>query len=203
MERVKPLSQILRELTAAEEGTLSVGQIVSAFGPRALGALLFLFAAPNLLPLPPGSSTVLGAPLVLLSPQLVLGVRRLWLPRRAGQSTISAATLHRVFGRITPWLERIEQISRPRLSFLFSPLGDRLLGLICVSLSLVLILPVPLGNLLPAAAISALSLSLVLRDGFIALLGYALAATSWTVLVLAGHLIIRIFDHTLTLLGMA
>ncbi|MFN3521131.1 MAG: exopolysaccharide biosynthesis protein [Phenylobacterium sp.] len=203
MEHVKPLSQILRELTAADEGTLSVGQIISAFGPRALGALLFVFAAPNLLPLPPGSSTVLGAPLVLLAPQLALGVRRLWLPPNAGRRTIRASTLHQAFGRIIPWLERVEHVSRPRLGFLFGRFGDRFLGLMCVGLSLVLILPLPFGNLLPAAAITALSLSLVLRDGVLALLGYALAAASWSVLYVAGGAIMGFFRHMLTLLGTA
>ena len=49
---------------------VSVGEIVDRFGTRAFGALLFIFALPNLLPLPPGSSTVLGAPLLLLAPQV-------------------------------------------------------------------------------------------------------------------------------------
>jgi hypothetical protein len=203
MEHQKPLSQILRELTAPDEGALSVGEIVSAFGPRALGALLFIFAAPNLLPLPPGSSTVLGAPLVVLAPQLALGVRQLWLPRRTGERRISAAMLHKTFGRITPWLERVEHVSRPRLSFLFGGWGDRLLGLTCVGLSLVLILPLPFGNLLPAAAISALSLALILRDGLLAMLGYGLAVASWSVLVLAAGVIWRFLEHALTVLGAA
>lgn len=203
IEHARPLSQILSEVTAGEDGVLSIDQIVAAFGPRALGVLLFVFATPNLLPLPPGSSTVLGAPLVLFSPQLALGVRRLWLPPSAGRRTISAAALHRAFARIIPWLVRVEHVSRPRLGFLFGRFGDRMLGLTCVGLSLVLILPVPLGNLLPAAAISTLALSLVLRDGLLALLGYALAAASWSVLALAAGVILRFAREALTLLGAA
>lgn len=202
-EHLKPLSQILRELTDGPDSLVSVGQIVAAFGRRAMGALLFIFATPNLLPLPPGSSTVLGAPLVLISPQLALGVRRVWLPGHTAARTISSATLRRTFSRLMPWLERIEHVSRPRLGFFFGPIGDRVLGLVCTSLSLVLILPVPLGNLLPAAAIGALSLSLILRDGILAILGYALAAASWGVLVAGAAVVVGFARHALTLLGAA
>ena len=71
-EQQKPISVVLRELCAEDD--MRLGDIVDRFGRRALGSLLFVLAIPNLLPLPPGSSTVLGAPLLLLSPQLALGV---------------------------------------------------------------------------------------------------------------------------------
>ena len=48
---------------------------------------------------------------------------------------------------------------------------EYLLGLIILLLSIVLVLPVPLGNMLPALAVSVLSISLIQRDGLIALLG--------------------------------
>jgi hypothetical protein len=82
-------------------------------------------------------------------------------------------------------------VSRPRLLFLFGAWGHRAIGLVCTLLALVLILPIPLGNMLPAAAVSVLSLALVQRDGFLALAGYALAALSAGVLVLAANLIAR------------
>jgi len=194
-EHTKPLSQILVELVDGPDHTVTIGEIVEAFGRRAMGALLFIFATPNLLPLPPGSSTILGAPLVLIAPQMALGVRQVWLPGKTAARRISAATLHRTFARIEPWLTRIEHVSKPRLGFLFGPIGDRVLGVVCSTLALVLILPVPLGNLLPAAAIATLSLSLVLRDGLLAILGYALAAASWTVLVMGGAVIVAFALH--------
>jgi hypothetical protein len=40
--------------------------VLDAFGDRAFGALMLLFAAPNVLPLPPGMSAVLGAVLSIL-----------------------------------------------------------------------------------------------------------------------------------------
>jgi hypothetical protein len=195
----QPLSAILRELCT--EDRITVGEIVDRFGRRAFGALLFIFSTPNLLPLPPGSSTLLGAPLVLLSPQVALGVHAPWLPRFVDDREISGTDLTRFFGRLLPAVERFEKISRPRLLFLFGAMGDRLIGLVCTLLALVLILPIPFGNLLPALTIGVLAFSLVQRDGFFALLGYGLAAASGAVLFLAADVVIDAVRHLVNWFG--
>jgi hypothetical protein len=71
---------------------------------------------------------------------------------------------------------------------------------ICSVLALVLILPIPLGNILPALAVSVLSLSLLQRDGVLAVVGYALAAASGGVLVIAFGIVVRTGQHILTAL---
>lgn len=180
----KPLSQMLTDLCDDPREETLVGDIVHSFGRRAFGALLFVFAVPNMLPLPPGSSTVLGAPLMLLAPQIALGVAAPWLPHLVRRRSIKTNDLRGVFSRLLPMLQRVERLSRPRLFFLFGPVGDRLIGLICTLLAFVLILPIPFGNLLPAFTIGALALALFQRDGVIALIGYISAAISTGVLVL-------------------
>ncbi|WP_340644864.1 exopolysaccharide biosynthesis protein [Phenylobacterium sp.] len=189
------LSGHIRDLghRAAEKVTL--GEIIDSFGRRAFAALLFVLAIPNLLPLPPGSSTILGAPLLLIAPQMVIGFQTLWLPKVIDDRKLSRAELARVFDRLLPWLERVEQISRPRLVFMFGPVGDRLIGLICTLLSFVLILPIPLGNLLPALTIAVLAFSMVQRDGLLALAGYALAASSGALLVLSAGVVMGSIHH--------
>lgn len=197
----KPISMILREV--GQQETVAVGEVVDLFGRRAFGALMFVFAIPNLLPLPPGSSTLLGAPLLLLSPQVALGVSTLWLPRAIDARTIAGASLQRIFGRLLPWVERIEKVSRPRMTFLFGPVGDRVIGVICSLLSFVLILPIPLGNLLPALTIGVLGFSLFQRDGLFAIVGYALAAVSGAVLFVAADLVIDGVRHLVNWFGAA
>lgn len=169
---------------------MRLGDIVDRFGRRAFGSLLFVFAIPNLLPLPPGSSTVLGAPLLLLTPQVAVGAHAPWLPRWLDDREISGADINRVFNRLLPWVERIEKISRPRLGFMFGTVGDRAIGVVCALLSFVLILPIPLGNLLPALTIGVLGFSLFQRDGLFAVAGYILAAFSTLLLYLAADAVI-------------
>jgi hypothetical protein len=198
----RPLSEILREL--GEAGCdVPLEDFVQRFGSRAFGAILFIFAAACALPLPPGSSTFLGAPLVLLSPQVALGATAPWLPHGVRRRTISAATLRKLAQALVPTMKRIEHVSRPRLAFLFSGLGGRVIGVVCTLLSLVLILPIPLGNLLPATAVALLALGLVQRDGVLALAGYSFVLASTAVLVVAARIVIRAARHLLEVIGAA
>jgi Uncharacterized ABC-type transport system, permease components len=199
----KPLSAILREVAAREEPTVSIAELTELFGGRALGALLLVFGLACTLPLPPGGTTIFGAPLVLLAPQLVIGARAPWLPRGVRERTIDTHHLKRGLPHALGWLERIEAVSKPRLSFLFGAIGERAIGLVCTLLALVLILPIPLGNILPAVAVSVLSLALVQRDGALALFGYLLAALSGSVLVLAAGLISRGAHHVISVITAA
>ena len=83
----------------------------------------------------------------------------------------------------------MEALTTQRGAFVFGRVGTALIGLVCTLLAVVLILPIPLGNMLPAAAIAVFGLSLVQRDGLLALVGYALAGMSAGALVLAARLI--------------
>ena len=58
------------------------------------------------------------------------------------------------------------------------------MGGVCTVLAVVLILPIPLGNVLPSLTIATLSLGLTQRDGVVGLAGYGLAAASVGVLAL-------------------
>ena len=203
IRRPPPLSAILHEIAERDAETISIGELMECFGGRAMGALLLVFGLACLLPLPPGGTTIFGAPLVLLAPQLMIGRAAPWVPRRLRERRLAIADLHRGLPRILKRLEMVEAVSRPRLAFLFRPLGESLIGLVCTVLALVLILPIPLGNILPAAAVSVLSLSLVQRDGYIALVGYGLAAASASVLYLAASVILRMAHHLIGLVSAA
>jgi hypothetical protein len=190
-----PLSAVLLDIAEHSEARISIDELMHKFGGRAIGALLFIFGLACTLPLPPGATTIFGFPLLLLAPQLIVGGGVPWLPERVRSRTISTADLKKGLPKAIPWLQKVEAVSKPRLALLFGRTGERLIGLVCTALAFVLILPIPLGNILPALAVAVLSFSLIQRDGLIALLGYVLAITSASVLVLAAHIIVRTFEH--------
>jgi len=198
----RPLSEVVRELSEIQAPTITLGELINAFGASALAGLLLVFGLACALPLPPGSTTVFGLPLLLLAPQLMLDTPAPWLPRQLRERPIATASLRSPFARLIPWLQQMEAVSRPRLSFVVNGPGRRLVGLVCTVFSLVLILPIPLGNMLPAATVSVFSLALIQRDGVIAMAGYAFAAASVGALVLAANLVAAMLRAALSALSL-
>lgn len=186
-ERKLALSEVMQEIASDPDPTVTLGEIIHRLGHRAFGAMFFLFAAPNWLPMPPGASTFLGLPLVLLSPQMLFGVRGPWLPDFIDERPIKRERVAQAFEKMIPWLEKVQKISKPRLTFLFGSVGDRVIALVCFLLALVLILPIPLGNMAPAAAIALFGLAMLQRDGILALIAYAISAVSIGLLFIGGR----------------
>lgn len=137
---------------------------------RAIAAMLFVFAVPNTIPVPPGVSGVLGAPLLFLAAQLMLG-RSPWLPAIIADRSFVRTDFARILAKVGPWLEKAERLMRPRFSILTKPPAEYLVGALTLILAIVLFLPIPLGNMLPAIAICILALGLIQQDGLWVLAG--------------------------------
>jgi hypothetical protein len=193
--RPRAFSDVLDILSARGAERLSLGEVVAAFGDRAFGPVMFFFALINLLPWPPGGTTVTGAPLLLLSLELAWGRQTLWVPGWAERISIHRETFRRLIRRFMRPLRWTEAVSRPRLYFLTGGFGQGLIGLACLFLSAVLVLPIFGGNLIPAVAIAFFSLGVMQRDGLAVLLGWLTTAIAIAILFLAWKLIVAGFQH--------
>lgn len=173
--RRQAFSSVLRALAEPQRGErVTVAEIVGALGDRAFGAVLLIFAAPNILPVTlPGTSSVTALPIVLVGVQLLLGWRKLHLPAALARRSFLRRQLAVVVERLGPWLERAERLARPRYPALTSPLAERLYAVPILVLSAVLFLPLPLSNIPPGIALSILGLGLLERDGGFVLAGLA------------------------------
>jgi hypothetical protein len=176
-------SEVLSGLAARPVPVISIGDVLNAFGDRAFGALMLLFAAPNMLPLPPGMSAVLGAPLLFITAQLMLGRTTLWMPRFICDRSISRDFFALLTAKLSPLLHRAERFLQPRMSLLLHPVPERIVGGACLFLAVILFLPIPFGNIPPAFAIAAFSLGILERDGLATIIGWL--ATVGSVLILA------------------
>lgn len=196
------VSELLDQIDARPGRKVAVGDIVEMFGDRAFGALMFVFAAPLILPMPPGVSALLGAPLIFITAQWMLGRRTLWLPKAILERTISKTDFRSLTAKLKPYLEKLERRLRPRLTFMYNPLGDRLVGLLCFVLALIVFLPIPFGNMLPSLAIAAFAIGGAERDGLAAIFGWVTAIVSIVVLwIFSKAIIAAVMAFFATLLG--
>ncbi len=194
-------STVLRALGEGEGEQLKVDELVTAFGDRAFGAVMLVFALISTLPLPPGSTTVTGVPLVIMAVQLARGRERLWLPRRFLQASIARSAFRKGVGKVLPVLRFAERLTRPRVEALVGQTGQRVVGLICCLLAIVLSLPIPLGNMVPAIAICLFALGIMQRDGFAVIAGWIGVLASVGVLVAGWSIVVGIARASLRLIG--
>jgi hypothetical protein len=164
---------------------ISINDLLAAMDGRAMGALLLIFALPNVLPSLPGTSAILGLPLVYLTSQMMLG-RLPWLPKFIANRSLPHSDFAALIDRMEPWLARSERVLRPRMSWLANERAERVIGAVTLLLSVILILPIPFGNMLPAFAIALFALGLLEKDGVLVIAG--IVATIVTTSVVAGVL---------------
>jgi hypothetical protein len=164
--RPLPLSQRLAQIIA-EHGPdrLTFSELAEKLHSRAWGGLLLIFAAINVLPLPPGTSVFFALPLLIVSAQMVMGRASPWFPAKLDRRGVTKQLLAKLIDKMA-WVEaRIERIFKPRLPGLTGPTAARLIGLVCFVLALIAAIPVPLFHVAPAAAIVLFGLALIYRDG--------------------------------------
>lgn len=177
------LSQLLRSLGSTGGTAVTLGDVTGLLSQRGPGALMVVLATPNLLPLPPGASTLAGIPLILVALHLIAGRNRLMLPDSIARWPFDRRLVARVAQRLGQVFEWTERFSRPRLWVLPVGAAQRLVGLLTLLMALIIILPIPLGNFFPAAAVVLLNLAWIARDGAWFWAGVVAAAISLAIAV--------------------
>ncbi|WP_169788564.1 exopolysaccharide biosynthesis protein [Blastochloris viridis] len=186
-----PISQILRGVLDHVEGeTLTIGDIVSALGDRAMAILMILFSLPNCVPVPPGVGLVFGFPMILVALQMVLGRHLPWLPGVLLNRRLKAKDYARLMDVAEPRLKRVEAYLKPRYTFLFSDLADRFTGAFFVLCAVSVILPLPGSNFPPAVAAVLMSLAIVEEDGVVFSIGVVIGVIGLAYTTLVGGAVI-------------
>ncbi len=182
----KSIAMVLRAVIDTAEGErISIREIVGAFGERAFGLVIILFSLPNCIPAPPGMNSVFGLPVLLFAVQMAMGRERPWLPRRIMDKTFAVATFRKIIDVAEPRLRRVEGLCRPRLTGLFGPRGDRLIGVFAILLAICVIIPLPGTNLVPSIALVVVAIAIMQEDGVMLGLGglLGLAGIVYTVTI--------------------
>lgn len=170
----RPFSQVLDDIGATGGSKLYLGELVNAFGERGFGALMLFFGLLNVaIGIIPGTTTILGAPLLLMGFQLVIRRDQLWLPKWALRRSIERETYRSGVEKVLPRLKQMERLSKPRLAVMTSEVSEVLIGVATFILAFILILPIWGGNLIPALIISTFGFGLMQRDGLAVIIGWS------------------------------
>lgn len=154
--------------------------LAHAHGPAAHGTWLLLMAVPCLLPVP-GVGTVLGLGMLALAVAMWRGQSAACLPRRVAELELSSQWAQRVLSMLASAYDVAGRFARARLSHLASAEGGSWTAAAIGLMALIVVMPIPFGNVLPALALMLIGLGLVFRDGVAVVLGLAMAALAMCV----------------------
>ncbi|KQS54204.1 hypothetical protein ASG17_11145 [Brevundimonas sp. Leaf363] len=198
----RPFSKVVADIGGQDDPKLYLGELVNAFGERGMGAMMLFFGLLNLIAgAVPGSTTILGIPLLVVSIQLVFRGDQLWLPRWALRRSIDRSTYRRAVGRALPALRKIERLTRPRLSIMTSDASEILIGVVSSVLCVILILPIWGGNLAPALIVATFGFGLMQRDGALVIVGWLMFAAAGIAVWLAWNIVSEFLFAGLTWAG--
>lgn len=169
----RAFSQVLTDVGAQPDPQLTMDELVSTFGERGFGALLLMLGLISaVIGVIPGTTTLLGVPILIIGVQLLLRRDELWLPGWILKRDIPRAAFADAAAKVRLRLERVERFSKPRLGFMNTDLSEALIGLMCVIWAGVLMLPLIGFNLFPSLIVAAFGFGLMQKDGVMMLVGW-------------------------------
>jgi hypothetical protein len=178
-QELTSLEQLLDRIgkTADNRNRIFLSTILETVGSRSFGPLLLMAGVILASPLSgiPGMPTAMGMLVLLIAVQLLLDRKHFWLPRWLLTRSVTRERLGLALRWMRPSARFIDRCVRPRLEILTSRTAANAIALVC----LVIAAGIPLMELVPfsatgaGVALTAFGLSLIARDGFVALLAFA------------------------------
>ena len=184
----RSVSNILRGIAdGLKAESISIRELLAAFGERAFGLGIIVFALPNTTPIPV-IGALFGIPLMFLAVQMCMGRLHPWLPKAVMDRSIEKSRFIGMVDFVEPKLRKAESILKPRLTFLFSPAADRLVGLFVMLCTVSILIPLPGSNFPPAIGVIIVALAVIAEDGVALIVGIlvGLLGLGYTTLMIGG-----------------
>ncbi len=175
-ETSHPVEDVLDQtdkLLEDDKGYLQVEELTDELGVRSLAAVL---VAPSLALVSPLSgiplfSSACGAMIALVSGQMLLGRKKLWLPKFLSRRELSASATQKATKALRSLAHWMDRKFKKRLAWLLSPPALRVIQAVCLVCGLLM----PFLELLPftssilGGVVALLAVSMLTGDGLIAL----------------------------------
>jgi Uncharacterized ABC-type transport system, permease components len=195
-----PLSTDLEALrTRIKDQSLTLRELKQALKGRGWATLLILLALPFCFVAIPGLSTPFGIAISFIGACIAIG-REPRLPRFIMSQRLSTARSNQLLTGAIRVARKLETLVRPRLGFLHAgSTMPRLIGIsiVIAGLALMLPLPIPFSNSIPAWAVVLLAVGMMEKDGLFVLLGHLTVVATWVFIGLTSVLAVGGFQRLL------
>jgi hypothetical protein len=185
------LETLDRLFSGDHRSSLTLDEFLAGLDGRSYAFAIAALNLPNCIPTGiPWLSTITGLPMVFLLVQFFSGHTVPSLPPFIGRRGLHRGSLQRFLGHARGFIRWLENTIHARHEWWVNGLPRRLLLIAWAANIVVLALPIPFDNLLPAWAILFFCLALIEDDGVMAMLGwlFSILTAVWTIfLLMIGH----------------
>ena len=169
------------EAVAANRSHVSIGEMMDAIGRRTFGPVVLLVGLILVTPLSgvPGIPTLMGLLTLLTLGQVLLGRKRFWLPAWLVKRKVSQRKLLQGLKLLRPAAGKIDRLIRPRLALLVKGPGLYVMALGCMVIAVVIPATevVPFSSSIAGVALVLFGLTMISKDGLLALFAWGIALT--------------------------
>lgn len=150
--------------------------------------LVFLMAVLSLIPTPfpfPLFSSFFGIVASVLFIQIFFGAKNLRLPNFVKKMSVKKEIFEKVVNKALSYIEKIENVSCRRITFYKNRILMLCVKFVILSMCLLLIIPIPLTNTLPAFGIIITIFGILNSDGIFVLVGILLSVVGGVIFLLS------------------
>ncbi len=197
------VSEILQKVGQKQiDGKTKISELMEDFHENGILLAMIFFSLPVAIPLPypPGFTTVMGIPLMILSIQMLFGSKKVSLPQKINDYELKNSTLKAISDKVVPRLISVEKYVKPRFSFAKSVYCEQFIGFVSFLAAFSIALPIPLTNAIPALGIAVMSLGFLNRDGLVIIVGFFITVIGILIAIgaiLASWITIKYIFHSI------
>jgi hypothetical protein len=188
-EQITNLQQMLDriEQSATGQERVTLYSITEAVGNRSFGPLLLLAGVIMASPLTafPSVPTMMGLLVFIIAVQLLFRKKYFWLPNWLLRRSMASSKFIKGIEWLRPFARFVDRWLRPRLTLFVRGINIYIIALACVAiaLSMPVMELVPLSAHIAGLALTAFGLSLIARDGLLALLAFIATAATFGLII--------------------
>jgi hypothetical protein len=191
---IQSLNDLIERLRAMDTSRdwVSVDDVFEIIGPRSFGPVLLFSGLVTVAPIIgdiPGVPTLMALLVIVVAIQLVIGRQHIWLPKLLRERAIERAKLEKALGHLESPATWLDRLFKPRLQMLASRPGSHLLGgaALFVAATMPLLEFIPFSATVAGIALTTFGLSLITRDGYMAIV--SLVTTGGVVFLLVRQIV--------------
>ena len=198
-EDVETTSKLLNKIyNKNTDDNIKIGILLKSVDTGGFALLILIFSLLLVIPAPPPIATIAGVIIMFFSFQMAIGLQEVWLPKFITEKSIQRKTLALIVEKSSVYLYKLERFTRRRLTFMNSPIAERIIGIVVFILAAITLTPIIFANSVPGTAIIMISFGLLNKDGLIIIIGFFIGFLSifvvWAMVIFGKAIVLKIVD---------